>query len=115
MGNVFQFSMFETVTTAIFDMFPETRKFKPVVVGVACAIMFVLALPMVSQSGIYWLTLLDTYSAGFSLMFISLFETICIVYIYGWSCFLISSRINIGPCFLFLQVPLVSYSTLRKK
>ena len=35
------------------------------------------------QGGIYLLTLMDNYSAGFSLMLVSMFEAIIVSYVYG--------------------------------
>ncbi|XP_019625288.1 PREDICTED: sodium-dependent proline transporter-like isoform X1 [Branchiostoma belcheri] len=79
-----QFAMMETVITAVIDEYPEyLRPKKSIVVLGLCVIGYLLALPQTTNAGMYWLQLLDWYSAGFSLMIISLCLTIAIQYVYG--------------------------------
>ncbi|XP_078602411.1 sodium-dependent proline transporter-like isoform X2 [Branchiostoma floridae x Branchiostoma japonicum] len=79
-----QFAMMETVITAVIDEYPEyLRPKKSIVVLGLCVIGYLLALPQTTNAGMYWLQLLDWYSAGFSLMVISLCLVIAIQYVYG--------------------------------
>ncbi|XP_070554247.1 sodium-dependent proline transporter-like [Ptychodera flava] len=79
-----QFAMFETVMTAIVDELPaRLRNRKPLYTAIVASIMFLCGLPCTTRGGIYILTLMDWYSAGFSLLFIATIMCIVICYIYG--------------------------------
>ncbi|XP_035210687.1 sodium- and chloride-dependent glycine transporter 1-like [Stegodyphus dumicola] len=79
-----QFGMFETAISAFVDEFPSVlQKRKTLFTAVLCFIMFLLGLPCVTEGGMYVLQLMDWYSATFSLMIISLLETVSICWIYG--------------------------------
>ncbi|KFM74324.1 Sodium- and chloride-dependent glycine transporter 2, partial [Stegodyphus mimosarum] len=79
-----QFAMFETAISAFVDEFPSVlQKRKTLFTAVLCFIMFLLGLPCVTEGGMYVLQLMDWYSATFSLMIISLLETVSICWIYG--------------------------------
>uniref|UniRef100_A0A8C4PZ60 Transporter n=1 Tax=Eptatretus burgeri TaxID=7764 RepID=A0A8C4PZ60_EPTBU len=81
------FATLETIITSVSDEFPHLlRPKKPLVTLVACAIMFLLGLPMVMEGGIYTLQLVDTYAASYSLLIIAIFELLGISYIYGNTC-----------------------------
>ncbi|XP_071951275.1 sodium-dependent proline transporter-like isoform X2 [Antedon mediterranea] len=83
-----QFVMMETIITAICDELKHyvanvyTYKVKTTIAF--CIIGFLLGLPHVTEGGIYLLTLMDVYSAGFSLLFIALLEIICVIYVYDF-------------------------------
>jgi len=82
------FVMTETVITGIVDDFPAKLREKKVLFTLAvCTCGFILGLPMVTQAGIYWLTLLDWYSAGFSLFTVSLVEICVLMWVYGYKRF----------------------------
>ena len=51
--------------------------------GVTCAVAFVITLLFAQNSGIYWVTLFDTFAGSVPLLTIGLFEMIAVVYIYG--------------------------------
>ena len=51
---------------------------------VTCSACFLLGLPCVSASGCYILDLMDTYGAGFSVLFIGTCEIISFNWIYGY-------------------------------
>jgi SNF family Na+-dependent transporter len=50
---------------------------------VACCICYLLGLPCVSGSGQYVLDLMDTYGAGFAVLWVAIWEMIGLMWIYG--------------------------------
>ncbi|XP_022103092.1 sodium- and chloride-dependent glycine transporter 1-like [Acanthaster planci] len=82
-----QFVMTETLITAVCDelksYFKNINKWKTLITLVVCCTFFLLGLPMTTRGGIYLLTLMDNYSAGFSLLLIALLECLVIAYVYG--------------------------------
>ncbi|XP_058962915.2 sodium- and chloride-dependent GABA transporter 1-like [Pocillopora verrucosa] len=79
-----QFGQVEVVAAAIIDQYPEIlHRYREVVVLAVCLIMFVLGLPCVTQGGIYVFNLLDSFSAGISLLFLVIFELMVVGWIYG--------------------------------
>ncbi|KAG8186626.1 hypothetical protein JTE90_021778 [Oedothorax gibbosus] len=89
-----QFGMFETTVSAFTDEYPHILgKRKTLFVSVLCVIMFILGLPCVTQGGIYVVQLMDWYSAAFSLMVISLLETIAVAWVYGVDRFLLDIKL----------------------
>ncbi|XP_023220597.1 sodium- and chloride-dependent glycine transporter 1-like [Centruroides sculpturatus] len=83
-----QFSMVESLITAVFDQFPKTRDKKPLVVISIGIILFFLGLPLTTRGGIYILEIMDAYAAGWPYLFIGLVECIIVGYIYGINNFL---------------------------
>ncbi|XP_023137412.2 sodium-dependent neutral amino acid transporter B(0)AT1-like isoform X1 [Amphiprion ocellaris] len=51
--------------------------------GVTCAVIFIISLMFAQQSGIYWVTLFDTFGGSVSLLAIGFLETLTVAYIYG--------------------------------
>lgn len=82
-----QFTMIETVVTAIEDEFGvQVKKYlkrREVLVLIVCFITFLLSLPNLCPGGIFYFTILDFFSAGVSVFYIAFFETAAIVWIYG--------------------------------
>lgn len=78
-----QFTMVETLTTAIFDEWPKLRNRKGTVVMITSLVGFILGLSMCARGGIYMFTLIDWYSASWSLLTISLIEVVLVAWIYG--------------------------------
>ncbi|KAK3580304.1 hypothetical protein CHS0354_003538 [Potamilus streckersoni] len=79
-----QFPNYEIVVTALCDEFPKIFKGKKMIMTVGvilCA--FLLAIPMVTQGGIYLLTLIDWYAATFSVTVFAVLECLVWTYIYG--------------------------------
>lgn len=78
-GNV------EAITTAIMDEFPALRERgrKMILLGVLCFSFYLLGLLLVTQGGIFWFTLIDTYSTGFGLIIITLLMCVGIACCYG--------------------------------
>lgn len=78
-----EFGLMETVLTCLQDEFPKTRKYKSYIcvgLGVSC---FLLALPCVCPGGDYVVTIMDHYGADFSVLFLSCFEVISVMWVYG--------------------------------
>ncbi|XP_071786405.1 sodium- and chloride-dependent glycine transporter 1-like isoform X2 [Asterias amurensis] len=82
-----QFVMTETLITAVTDelkgYFKNIAKWKTLITLTVCVTFFLLGLPMTTRGGIYLLTLMDNYSAGFSLLLIAMLECLVISYAYG--------------------------------
>jgi solute carrier family 6 amino acid transporter-like protein 5/7/9/14 len=95
------FAMMETVITALSDEWTLLREHKSKFTLVVCIIGFFLGLSQCTQGGFYLLHLMDWYSAGFSLLFISLFEIVTVIHVYGYNRFEddIRSMIGFAPNF----------------
>jgi len=92
-----QFAMMETVISGLGDTFPKTlRRHKTTFIMCLCMVLFILGLPMVSQAGIYILTLIDWYAGGINLMIVGLFECIIVGWFYGAQRFLSDIKLMIG-------------------
>nr|XP_033802492.1 sodium- and chloride-dependent neutral and basic amino acid transporter B(0+)-like isoform X2 [Geotrypetes seraphini] len=92
-----QFALIETVTTAIEDAFPKAMKQKRIYITTGCcALLFLLGLPCVTQAGIYWLVLIDTFCGGWNLLFSAVLELIGISWIYGGNRFIEDIEMMIG-------------------
>lgn len=76
-----QFAMVECVVTGLSDEYPKyLRRYKPFFLIGVCVLMFLLAIPMCSQGGIYIFNLFDIQSGGISLLFVGFCEAAVI----GW-------------------------------
>ncbi|CAH1778090.1 unnamed protein product [Owenia fusiformis] len=91
-----QFAMMETIITAATDEFPKLRSKKTWFTLALCISFFILGLPCVCNSGMWWLNLMDWYSAGFSLMLVALFEIVALMWVYGINNFLNDIKMMIG-------------------
>ncbi|XP_077296604.1 glycine transporter [Arctopsyche grandis] len=92
-----QFALMETVTTAILDRFPNLRERKIwVVLGVAVFGYFG-GLIFTTNSGMYWLQLMDKYAANWSVLLIAISECILISWLYGAERFCQDIQDMIGP------------------
>jgi SNF family Na+-dependent transporter len=83
-----KFSSIETVMTAFMDLFKKALNTKWKKIGVRlviCIMFFVLSLPMTTKSGSYIWGLIDTFGSENALIFVGLFESIAIPWIYGES------------------------------
>lgn len=83
-----QFALMETVTTAILDKFPHLRKFKLWVVLSVAVFGYLGGLCFTTNSGIYWLQLMDKYAANWSVLLIASCECVLIAWVYGSERFL---------------------------
>ncbi|NXC69824.1 SC6A7 protein, partial [Anhinga anhinga] len=79
------FGNIEGIITAILDEFPALRDWrrKVILLGALCTSFYLLGLLLVTQGGIFWFTLLDTYSTGFGLIIVALFMCLGIAFCYG--------------------------------
>jgi len=78
-----QFTMTETITTAVLDQWPRLRKKKELVVAGASVICFILGLSLCSRGGIFMFDLINAYSAWWSVLIISVTEVLILMYAYG--------------------------------
>merc|ERR1719369_1089708 len=78
-----QFTMVETLITALYDEKPYLRKHSWLVVGCMCLAGFVLGLPMCLQGGFYLFVLLDWYAGSWSLLLLAVVEVVLVGWIYG--------------------------------
>lgn len=82
-----QFVCVESLVTAIVDMYPSVfrRKNRRELFILAVAIVsFFLGLIMLTEGGIYVFQLFDYYAAsGMCLLFVAIFQTVCIGWVYG--------------------------------
>ncbi|XP_077402486.1 sodium-dependent proline transporter isoform X2 [Vanacampus margaritifer] len=80
------FGNIEGITTAVLDEFPQLRrntKHKSLFLGVLCFGLYLMGLLLVTDGGIYWFTLIDSFSTSFGLIIITLFMCIGISFFYG--------------------------------
>lgn len=80
-----EFALLETALTAMYDGFPKIRKYKVSITAVSCLACFLLGLPCASYSGQYVLDLMDTYGAGFAVLWIGIWELVGLMWIYGFN------------------------------
>ncbi|XP_071864779.1 sodium- and chloride-dependent glycine transporter 1-like [Bombus fervidus] len=83
-----QLALIETVTTAILDGFPVLRKYKFWVVLATSVFGYLGGLIFTTNSGMYWLHLMDKYAANWAVLFIAISECIVVGWIYGADRFL---------------------------
>jgi len=110
------FGQVETIAAGITDEYPEfLRPRRREFTLVLCIFMFLLGMPMLTQGGIFIVTLLDWYTLLFSFSIICLFEIIVIIYIYGYRQFAGDIEIMLGTkpnlyyavCWLFVSPTLL--------
>ncbi|XP_070552981.1 sodium- and chloride-dependent glycine transporter 1-like [Ptychodera flava] len=91
----------ETVITSIRDDFKFIRDIEKgrrwLLPLVMCSIFFLLGLPHVTQAGIYWLVLQNTYAAGVTLLIVGMIELLAVTYVYGFKNLLRDIRVIVGP------------------
>jgi len=78
-----QFTMVETLITALYDELPWLRRHTALVVGGVCSTGFALGLPMCLQGGYYIFILMDWYSGGWSLIALAVMEVLVVAWVYG--------------------------------
>ncbi|XP_072017386.1 sodium- and chloride-dependent neutral and basic amino acid transporter B(0+)-like [Amphiura filiformis] len=107
-----QFTIMETVVTALVDEFPDQlRKRKTWVMLCACIIGYFLGFTCITEAGPYWVSLIDSYAASFALLLFGICETIGLAWFYGVKRFTNDIRTMIGDgyvdFFLFKWWPLL--------
>ena len=78
-----QFTMVETITTAIMDQWPATRAHKGKVVILSCIVGFLLGLTCCTRGGIFMFTLIDWYASSWGLLICAFLEVLVVIYLYG--------------------------------
>ncbi|XP_063599881.1 sodium- and chloride-dependent glycine transporter 2-like [Penaeus indicus] len=101
-----QFTMVETLSTALFDQFESLRSRKPLVVGSVCLGLFLAGLTMCLEGGIYMFELFNWYSAGLSVIILAITEIVVVQYIYGFKNFMRNIREEMG---IYIPLPLYGY------
>ncbi|CAG9767631.1 unnamed protein product [Ceutorhynchus assimilis] len=82
------FVTIEAIITSICDEFPVLRRHKLFITFFTCCIMWACSTIFTTNSGMYWLTLLDCYSVSTSIVLISLVEVTIVGWTYGAKYFL---------------------------
>ncbi|XP_038860648.1 sodium-dependent proline transporter [Salvelinus fontinalis] len=80
------FGNMEGITTAVLDEFPQLRanmKQKSLFLGLLCFGFYLMGLLLITDGGIYWFTLIDSFATSFGLIIITLFMCIGISFFYG--------------------------------
>ncbi|XP_061818209.1 sodium-dependent proline transporter isoform X2 [Nerophis lumbriciformis] len=80
------FGNIEGITTAVMDEFPQLRgntKHKSLFLGGLCFCFYLMGLLLITDGGIYWFTLIDSFSTSFGLIIIAFFMCIGISFFYG--------------------------------
>lgn len=101
-----QFTMVETVTTAIFDQWVHLRKNKSKIVFGISGIFFILGLTMCLQGGILMFELFNGWSAGLNLITCGILEIIVVQYVYGINKFM---RHITEDMSIYIPLPLKAY------
>eukprot|EP00092_Neocalanus_flemingeri_P004408 GFUD01004741.1.p1 GENE.GFUD01004741.1~~GFUD01004741.1.p1 ORF type:complete len:691 (-),score=179.44 GFUD01004741.1:18-2090(-) len=78
-----QFTMVESLITALYDEKPSLRKNQWEIVGGVCLVGFLLGLPMCLQGGFYLFVLLDWYAGSWSLLVLAVTEVVLVGWVYG--------------------------------
>ncbi|XP_030649144.1 sodium-dependent proline transporter [Chanos chanos] len=80
------FGNMEGISTAVLDEFPQLRgnlKHKSIFLGLLCFAFYLMGLLLITNGGIYWFTLIDSFSTSFGLIIITLFMCLGISFFYG--------------------------------
>lgn len=85
-----QFSILEAVVTIVVDAWPKQwgKLSHRMVLTMACGFMFLCGLPLVTNGGMYVLTLLDNHAGTFSALINGVVEVLVVAWIYGVDRFL---------------------------
>ncbi|CAL1542901.1 unnamed protein product, partial [Lymnaea stagnalis] len=73
----------EAIITALADEFPILRRHRELFVGCLFSLYFVVGLASVSEGGFYVVRLMETFGAGYSILFAVFFETVAVSWAYG--------------------------------
>ncbi|PIO06880.1 hypothetical protein AB205_0059930 [Aquarana catesbeiana] len=61
-----------------------------------CAVLFLLGLPCVTQAGIYWVNLIDSFCGGWALLFAAVLELVAVIWIYGGNRVILDIEMMLG-------------------
>lgn len=101
-----QFTMVETLTTAVFDQWPVLRPKKTNVVCLMSVFLFLCGLSMILNGGMYMFELFNFYSAGISVIILAIIELLLISYVYGFKKFMNHITNDMG---IWVPRPLYGY------
>nr|XP_011714315.1 sodium-dependent proline transporter isoform X3 [Macaca nemestrina] len=121
-----KFAFLETIVTAVTDEFPYYLRPKKVVFsGLICVAMYLMGLILTTDGGMYWLVLLDDYSASFGLLVVVITTCLAVTRVYGIQRFCRDIHMMLGfkpglyfrACWLFLSpatlLALLVYSIVK--
>ncbi|KAG7455860.1 hypothetical protein MATL_G00245540 [Megalops atlanticus] len=82
-----QFVCVESLVTAVVDMFPSVfrrNNRRELFILAVAVVSYLMGLIMLTEGGMYIFQLFDYYAAsGMCLLFVAIFETVCIAWVYG--------------------------------
>ncbi|CAI5786319.1 sodiumchloride2-likedependent and chloride-dependent GABA transporter 2-like [Podarcis lilfordi] len=82
-----QFVCVESLVTALVDMYPgifRKKNRREMLILIVSILSFLVGLVMITEGGMYVFQLFDYYAAsGMCLLFVAIFETLCIGWVYG--------------------------------
>lgn len=88
--------MIEAIMNGLTDEFAWFRNNRIKFLAGICVFQFIAGIPMITGSGMYWLTLIDWYASGLPLMFAAGLEITCISWNYGVRRFIYDIKCMIG-------------------
>nr|XP_054754590.1 sodium- and chloride-dependent glycine transporter 1-like [Lytechinus pictus] len=95
-----QFVDLETVISGLYDIVEENIPFmrgrKTLLTGIVSFITFLIGILLVTQSGIYWLTLIDNFASTFTTLLVAVSECVVISYVYGAGRFVSDLKVMLG-------------------
>ncbi|XP_039272885.2 sodium- and chloride-dependent neutral and basic amino acid transporter B(0+)-like [Styela clava] len=92
-----QFTILETVATSVIDAFPSVfRNRRWQLTLILAIVMFLLGLTCITNTGIYYLQLVDHYAAGWGLLIAAVMELIGVCWVYGGNRFIKDIEMMIG-------------------
>ncbi|KAA0185349.1 hypothetical protein HAZT_HAZT008780, partial [Hyalella azteca] len=100
-----QFSLVETLTSAIYDQFTSLREHKPLVISTLSLFMFVISIAFCLEGGLYVFELFNWYSGWLSVIIYGIVELFTVTYIYGIDRFMKNIRDEMEiymPMFLYV-------------
>jgi len=100
-----QFTMTETLTTAVMDQYPNLRAHKGKVVIGASILGFILGLSMCTKGGVFMFELINWYSASWGLIICAIIELLLVSWAYGFKRFLS----NIEEMGIWIPAPMKFY------
>lgn len=76
----------QTLVTTLEDFFPFLKKtalIKALTLAVICLVFFSIGILFTTEGGSYWIELFDYYSSNWGILLVSLFQCICVAWLYG--------------------------------
>ncbi|XP_051877789.1 sodium- and chloride-dependent neutral and basic amino acid transporter B(0+)-like isoform X2 [Pristis pectinata] len=92
-----QFANIETVVTSLLDQIPKFPRSKHLLLTISiCLLFYLLGFLCVTQTGIYWINLIDHFCDGWGLIVAALLELLSLSWIYGINRFIKDIEMMIG-------------------